>query len=89
MKYDKSFFYTYVCLVVKEMTNRGIKYQDKYIEEIYQFCYEDTKNCGVYLVNYPEHNEKYFYQCFYNLQEKCDRGIISKEEYKKIQGVII
>ena len=86
MNYDKSFFYTYTYLVCKEMINRNIKYQEKYLEEIYQFCYEDTKNSGVYLVNYPEHNDRYLKQCYYNLQEKYDRGIITKEELEKIEN---
>lgn len=85
--YDKSYFYTYVYLVVQEMKNRGIKYNEKYLEEIYAFCYEDTKNSGVYLLNYAVHNNRYFYQCYYNLQEKYDRGIITEAEFQKIQGV--
>ena len=86
MNYNKSLFYTYVYYVVQEMINRKIKYQEKYVEEIYEFCYEDTKNSGVYLANYPEHNERYLKQCYYNLEEKYDRGIISEEEFDKIKG---
>lgn len=33
---------------------------------------------------YPEHNDRYLKQCYYNLQEKADRGIITKEEWKLI-----
>lgn len=84
MDYDKSLFYTYVYHVVKELNNRNIKYQEKYLEEIYAFCYKDTKNSGVYLANYPEHNERYLKQCYYNLQEKFDRGIISDKEWAVI-----
>lgn len=89
MDHDKSLFYTYVYLVVKEMINRGIKYQEKYLEEIYQFCYEDTKNSGVYLTNYPEHNERYLKQCYHNLEEKYDRDIITTEEFTKIVEVYL
>ena len=70
------------------MINRNIKYQEKYIEEIYNFCYEDTKNSGVYLANYPEHTERYFNQCYYNLEEKFDRGIISELEFLKVKEII-
>ena len=36
---------------------------------------------------YPEHNYKYFKQCYYNLEEKHDRGIISDEEWKPINDL--
>lgn len=31
------------------------------------------------------HNERYFWQCYFNLQEKYDRGGISPEEWSKIE----
>lgn len=38
--------------------------------------------------NYPEHNNRYLKQCYYNLQEKYDRGIITEEEWKKIENIL-
>lgn len=49
LNYNKSYFYTYTYLIVKEMKKRNIKYQEKYIKEIYEFCYKDTKDFGNYL----------------------------------------
>lgn len=75
-------FIVYVNELVKEMRVRKIKYQEKYYSELLEFC------DGMVLLNYPEHDERYLKQCFYNLQEKYDRGIITKDEYLKVLEVI-
>ena len=62
------------------MEKRNIKYQVKFHEEIDDFCGE-----YIWFEFYPEHNDKYLKQCYYNLQEKYDRGIITKEEWQKIE----
>ena len=80
MDYDEELFSNYVRKVVKEMENRNIKYQKKYLDEIIEFCNGDLYICE----NYPEHNDQYLKQCYYNLQEKYDRGIITEEEWKKL-----
>lgn len=85
MDYDKEYFLAYVFRVCEEMNNRDIKYQDKYLIELEKFCnYSEVRD-----INYPEHNNRYFMQCYYNLQEKFDREIISKGDFKKIKNVII
>jgi 3-methyladenine DNA glycosylase AlkD len=64
---------------------RRIKHQDKYYNEILDFCEEDIDEEAEYVeMPYPEHNDRYLKQCYYNLQEKYDRGIITKEEWQKI-----
>lgn len=80
--YDRVLFYNYVSYIVDEMNNRKIKYQDKFFSEIIDFCSKSSKNK---IRNYPEHNERYLKQCYYNLQEKYDREIIKEEEWKRIQ----
>ena len=77
MNYDKAYFYNYVLLIVLEMTKRQIKFNKKYL-------YEISDVADGYLGDYPEHNDRYLKQCYYNLQEKADRGIITKEEWKLI-----
>lgn len=79
MDYDKGYFYNYVIRVCNELFKRRIKYRSIYEEEIRRFC-------GGCFINecYPEHNNRYLKQCYYNLQEKYDRGIITKEEWQKI-----
>ena len=84
MNYDKVFFIRYVLRVVDEMDKRKIKYNKMLFHELFNFCWK-----GEYindLLNYKEHNDRYLKQCFYNLQEKADRGIITKDEWKKIEN---
>ena len=78
--YDGTLFSNYVFKVVKEMETRRIKYNKKYLEEIKKFCWYPEKTDK----NYPEHSDRYLKQCYFNLQEKFDRGIISAEEWEKI-----
>ena len=87
MDYDKWYFANYVGMLISEMNYRDIKYKRCYLEEIFDFCgcslapmFVDYKR-GLY----PEHNDRYLKQCFYNLEEKYDRGIISDEEWAKIE----
>lgn len=77
--YNKQYFLNYVYRVIEEMKKRNIRYQKKFSQEIRDFCFSDdfVSSSSVY----KEHNDRYFIQCFYNLQEKADRGIISKEEW--------
>lgn len=85
MDYDKKMFFSYVIKVRTEMANRNIKHNMKYLDEIYKFC--NYSNISL-VENYPEHNDRYLKQCYYNLQEKYDRGIITKEEWQKIEDFI-
>ena len=82
--YDKQYFCKYVDYLIDEMDIRDIKYKQKYYDEIYSFC---DGNITAYDC-YPEHNDRYLKQCYYNLQEKYDRGIISEEEWLKIKKYV-
>ncbi len=83
--YDKQYFYDYVNVVINELSKRNIKYNNKYYNEILDFCIEET-GCIIKLF-FPEHSDRYFKQCYYNLEEKHDRGIISDEEWKPINDL--
>lgn len=81
MNYDKEVFSNYVRQVVRELEKRNVKFQKKYLDEIIDFC-----NGDLYIAeNYQEHDGRYLKQCLYNLQEKADRGIVSKEDWKRIE----
>lgn len=80
--YDKSLFYWYTCKVATEMTNRRIRFQRKYFDEIQEFCLKGKEI--ITISDYPEHNNKYLKQCYYNLQEKYDRGILTQEEFNRV-----
>ena len=85
MDHNKRHFYSYVRDVQKEFSDRKIKYQNKYLYEIYDFCQEDFNiNDIMQQVYYPQHNDRYLKQCLYNLQEKYDRGIVTQEEWQLI-----
>lgn len=84
MNYDKSYFNHYFLDVAVEMAKRNIKRNSQYIVEINEFCNDDYK-----LEYYEEHNDRYLRQCYYNLQEKYDRGIITFDEWKKIKQEMI
>ena len=89
MKHNKEYFMQYVAHIDTEMTIRGIKHKDKYYDEILGFCEDDIDGDAEYIeMPYPEHNDRYLKQCYYNLQEKADRGIITPDEWKKIEDYI-
>ena len=85
MDYNKIHFYNYTTRVCQEMKKRNIKYQNKFLHEIMDFC-----NCvgnSLYPMDefdYIEHSCRYLKQCLYNLQEKADRGIITPQEWQLI-----
>ena len=86
--YNKEYFMQYLAHIDNEMTIRRIKHKNKYYDEILDFCEEDIDGGTDYKeLPYPEHNDKYLKQCYYNLQEKYDRGIITKEEWQKIEEI--
>lgn len=85
MDYDKEYFFYYVCCLCNVMVDRNINYQVKYYDEICEFCKIDIFNVGkIKGEEYPEHNKRYLMQCYYNLQEKYDRGIVTQEDWNKI-----
>lgn len=87
MDHDKQYFRNYVELVCNEMAKRKINYNYSYLNEIYNFC--EPPKYGLQISpfkRYPEHNIRYLRQCYYNLQEKYDRGIITEEEWSKIHA---
>ena len=77
--YNKGIFLIYVYDILEEMEKRNIKYNKKILEEIKEFCGYFAK-----IDMYQEHNDRYLQQCYYNLQEKYDRGIITEQEWNNI-----
>lgn len=84
--YDKVYFLRYVDMVLQEIDKRNIKWQKKYYDEVFEYCYKIITYTDYYDgLLYKEHNDRYLKQCLYNLQEKADRGIVSKEDWKRIE----
>lgn len=85
-KHNKRLFMYYVSEVALEMDYRGIKYKGIYLKEIASFC-----ECNEVISNvevYPEHDDRYLRQCYYNLQEKYDKGIINETTFNQIRKVV-
>lgn len=82
MGYPIQHFTTYTAMVQLEMVSRGYKcnldkfnkYFDKPLERFYM---------GNFYSDW--HNDRYFIQCYYNLQEKYDNNDITEEEWVKIK----
>ena len=84
MDYDKYYFRNYILDIVKAMEDRKINYQIKYKQELLEFCEDTELSFENIMACYPKHNNRYLKQCYYNLQEKYDRGIITEVEWDKI-----
>lgn len=84
MDYPIKEFKVYCGLVIQEMNARKIKYSDKKLQEILDWNCDlfnkkrENKNCFLW------HDDRYFLQCYYNLQEKYDCGIVSADAWNKI-----
>jgi uncharacterized protein (TIGR02328 family) len=88
--HNKEYFMQYLAHLDTVLTMRKIKHQNKYYDEILEFCEEDINEESPYQeLPYPEHNNRYLKQCYFNLQEKYDRGIITFDEWKKIKQEMI
>ena len=85
INYDKGYFLEYVRLILEEFKKRNIRYNQNLYSEIDDFCNPRINNK---YSTYSEHNDRYLAQCYFNLQEKYDRGIVSEEEWVKINVYI-
>ena len=82
LEYNLSEFYSYSILVSNEMLNRGYKVDRDRFEK---YC------CSDIFTSHPFegwHNDRYLWQCYFNLQEKYDCGGISEEEWQKIERFV-
>ena len=83
MAYPIEDFYSYCILVSLEMTYRKYKNDWTKLAGLWDF---DIKRIVPYPILFKDwHNDRYLKQCFYNLQEKYDRGAIPENEWQKIE----
>ena len=89
MEYDWLDFLLYSKKVVDELEKRG-----KNITKSYTIFMENLEKAKTYFptkatensIPYPYwHNDRYLKQCFYNLEEKADRGMITEKEWENIK----
>ena len=87
LEYPKWHFMEYSLIVCMEMERRGYKVNRKNFFKWFDLIEEksikyEIKRERLFI---GWHNERYFLQCYYNLQEKYDCGGITEEEWKLIQ----
>ena len=86
--YDSNYLLDYFENIVNECNKRNINMNKEYNDKIMEIAL--IKSNGNVSLNYTfsEDNYEYFDICYYNLYEKYLRGIITKEEWQKIENLI-
>lgn len=78
-------FVAYSYLVRQEMTKRGYRTMENVWTKIKSVVDTDIwKDLTLKEIFPEEHNFRYCVQCYYNLQEKYDRGGIKEEDWEQI-----
>lgn len=88
MNYPSVHFVQYSANVMAEMKKRGYKVNPN----VYSLLVDNVDKGSRHFNEYNTvlklfdgwHNDRYLTQCYYNLQEKYDRGGITEEEWSKI-----
>lgn len=83
LDYSLDQFVQYSQMVRNEMTRRGYRTMDSVMKKIDSLTNGHAKYLPEHLYEYW-HTDRYFLQCYYNLQEKYDCGSISPEDWEKI-----
>lgn len=89
--YDCAYLGEYFTLVCRECLKRKIKGRASYSNHILCIALDNSKfDDLVYLKNntFKEDNEEYLKICYWNLYEKYIRGMITDEEWQKIENLI-
>lgn len=81
-------FKNYTAAVVGELEKRHIRYaRDKWVEVRDWECDKFNNNAYFGAKRYMGwHNDRYLTQCYFNLQEKYDCGIVSTSAWAKIDA---
>ena len=82
---DLNSFVAYSAAVRAEMTRRGYKTMDKVWEKIAAVAADPFWHLLSFDDIFPRHHtNNYLLQCYFNLEEKYDRGGIAQEDWHKI-----
>ena len=88
LDYGYSHLVSYSQLIRDEMTRRGYRTMQPVMDKIKSLDMSNEiipKN----IIYTGWHDNRYFIQCYYNLQEKYDCGGISPEDWEKINQIAI
>lgn len=81
----------YFLFVCRECLERGVNTNDKYDNNILEIVMTTTRfDDEIYWKDYTfeEDNKEYLKICWWNLYEKQLRGVITQEEWKKIEDLV-
>lgn len=91
--YPKENLLYYSVLVVNEMNHRGFKTKmENFLEYFNGDAFDKAVNFNDGDNPFPRHhNKRYLLQCFYNLQEKFDRGQkdFLKDKYEAMENFVL
>lgn len=89
--YDIAYLGEYFNVVLYHCNLANIEMSESYNDKIFKIIREKTKldhdvsgNVWHGLV-FREDNDRYLTQCYYNLQEKYDRGVLNDIEWQRIE----
>lgn len=99
IEYDPAHYISYCSLVFKEAYERGYKITPRakmkleddlrawqvYLKDTLPWALDDRIPVNYDALFRGWHNARYAQQCYYNLEEKYDRGGMTDEEWDKIQ----
>lgn len=90
LNYDNAHFLAYTKLVLKELKNRNYRIRQDTFQRFLRYTNTTEEAFDDIDINFSDiykdwHNDRYFLQCYYNLQEKYDCSGISEEDWSKIQ----
>lgn len=77
-------FKVYTIKVEEEMNKRNIKHIKSKFEEVMSWKCDKFKPSEKNSLYEGWHNNRYLIQCYYNLEEKYDCGIVSENAWKNI-----
>lgn len=92
MDYPISHLYFYTDLVVLELLDRGYKVSPVALKKFedsmrnIDYNYDDIVEESELFKNW--HNKDYLIQCYYNLQEKYDCGLINQYDWRRIEAAV-
>lgn len=92
MGYPISHLYLYTDMVVLELLDRGYKVSPVALKKFedsmrnIDYNYDDVVEESELFKNW--HNKDYLIQCYYNLQEKYDCGLINQYDWRRIEATV-
>lgn len=93
IQYSDEDFLRYTNIVLNEMKLRGYSVSDEAWMKFYnnvikaKYCFRSYEEIDHSFLYEDWHNDRYFWQCYYNLQEKYDCGGINEEDWLKIENL--